>query len=130
MCPSDSFRCARRFRVVRWLAADIGKKVQMGLNVERYNVNDHRAAAIDMQAEKATRPAAPCASYCYRAVSWPARQCVPITGLGHSKISSTSRGFCHLRVSNHSSTARSNRDHVVIQGIEQRSGTVRLNSSN
>ena len=31
----------------------------------RYNVNDHRAAAIDLQAEKAARPAAPCASYCY-----------------------------------------------------------------
>ena len=29
------------------------------------NVNDHRAAAIDLQAEKAARPAAPCASYCY-----------------------------------------------------------------
>ena len=31
------------------------------------NVNDHRAAAIDLQAEKAARPAAPCASYCYHA---------------------------------------------------------------
>ena len=29
------------------------------------NGNDHRAAAIDLQAEKAARPAAPCASYCY-----------------------------------------------------------------
>ena len=32
------------------------------------NVNDHRAAAKGMQAEKAARPAAPCASYCYTAV--------------------------------------------------------------
>ena len=31
------------------------------------NVNDHRAAAIDLQAEKPARPAAPCASYCYQA---------------------------------------------------------------
>ena len=28
---------------------------------ERDNGNDHRAAAIDLQAEKAARPAAPCA---------------------------------------------------------------------
>ena len=35
---------------------------------ERDNVNDHRAAAIDLQAEKAARPAAPCASYCYHAI--------------------------------------------------------------
>ena len=33
----------------------------------RDNVNDHRAAAIDLQAEKPARPAAPCASYCYHA---------------------------------------------------------------
>ena len=32
------------------------------------NGNDHRAAAIDLQAEKAARPAAPCATYCYHAV--------------------------------------------------------------
>ena len=31
------------------------------------NVNDHRAAVIDLQAEKAARPADPCASYCYHA---------------------------------------------------------------
>ena len=31
------------------------------------NGNDHRAAAIDLQARKATRPATPCASYCYPA---------------------------------------------------------------
>ena len=29
------------------------------------NVDDHRAAAIDLQAEKPARPAAPSASYCY-----------------------------------------------------------------
>ncbi|WP_419193732.1 hypothetical protein, partial [Novipirellula herctigrandis] len=29
------------------------------------NGNVHRAAAKDMQAEKAARPAAPCATYCY-----------------------------------------------------------------
>ena len=34
------------------------------------NVNDHRAAAIDLQAEKPARPAAPCASYCYPAVRY------------------------------------------------------------
>ena len=34
---------------------------------ERDNGNDHRAAAKVMQAEKAARPAAPCASYCYPA---------------------------------------------------------------
>ena len=33
--------------------------------VSPHNGNDHRAAAIDLQAEKAARPAAPCASYCY-----------------------------------------------------------------
>jgi hypothetical protein len=33
------------------------------------NGNVHRAAAKIMQAEKAARPAAPCATYCYRAVT-------------------------------------------------------------
>ena len=33
------------------------------------NGNVHRAAAKDMQAEKAARPAAPCATYCYVAVN-------------------------------------------------------------
>ena len=37
-------------------------------DIEPDNVNDHRAAAIDLQAEKAARPAAPCASYCYPTV--------------------------------------------------------------
>ena len=32
------------------------------------NVNDRRAAVIDLQAEKAAWPAAPCASYCYHAL--------------------------------------------------------------
>ena len=36
-----------------------------GLRLKRYNVSDHRAAAKVLQAEKAARPAAPCASYCY-----------------------------------------------------------------
>ena len=36
---------------------------------ERDNGNDHRAAAKVMQAEKAARPAAPCASYCYPALN-------------------------------------------------------------
>ena len=31
------------------------------------NGNVHRAAAKDIQAEKAARPAAPCATYCYHA---------------------------------------------------------------
>ena len=35
--------------------------------LRRDNVNDHRAAAKDLQAEKAARPAAPCATYCYHA---------------------------------------------------------------
>ena len=35
------------------------------LKHKRDNVKDHRAAVIDLQAEKAARPAAPCASYCY-----------------------------------------------------------------
>ena len=35
---------------------------------ERDNGNVHRAAAKDMQAEKTARPAAPCATYCYRAL--------------------------------------------------------------
>ena len=35
--------------------------------VKRDNGNVHRAAAKDMQAEKAARPAAPCATYCYTA---------------------------------------------------------------
>ena len=33
------------------------------------NGSDHRAAAIDLQAEKAARPAAPCALYCYHAIA-------------------------------------------------------------
>ena len=36
--------------------------------LEPDNVNVHRAAAKDMQAEKAARPAAPCATYCYPTV--------------------------------------------------------------
>ena len=32
------------------------------------NGNVHRAAAKDLQAEKTARPAAPCATYCYRAL--------------------------------------------------------------
>ena len=32
------------------------------------NGNVHRAAAKNMQAEKTARPAAPCATYCYRAL--------------------------------------------------------------
>ena len=43
---------------------------QLGIS-KRHNVNDHRAAAIDLQAEKAARPAAPCASYCYPASDSP-----------------------------------------------------------
>ena len=35
---------------------------------KRDNVNDHRTAAIDLQAEKAARPATTCAPYCYRTV--------------------------------------------------------------
>jgi hypothetical protein len=35
---------------------------------ERDNVNVHRAAANILQAEKAARPAAPCATYCYAAM--------------------------------------------------------------
>ena len=33
------------------------------------NVNVHRAAANILQAEKAARPAAPCATYCYHAIA-------------------------------------------------------------
>ena len=33
--------------------------------LKRDNVNVHRAAAKILQAEKAARPAAPCATYCY-----------------------------------------------------------------
>ncbi len=36
--------------------------------VESDNGNDHRAAAIDLQAGKTARPAAPCASHCYPAI--------------------------------------------------------------
>ena len=46
-------------------------KVRAGFPILRLghdNVNDHRAAAIDLQAEKAARPAAPCATYCYHAI--------------------------------------------------------------
>ena len=32
------------------------------------NVNVHRAAANILQAEKAARPADPCATYCYHAI--------------------------------------------------------------
>ena len=44
--------------------------------LKRDNVNDHRAAAIDLQAEKAARPVAPCASYCYPAVLPTGEECV------------------------------------------------------
>ena len=37
------------------------------LRLKRYNVNVHRAAAKILQAEKAARPAAPRATYCYPA---------------------------------------------------------------
>jgi hypothetical protein len=37
--------------------------------VERDNGNVHRAAANIMQAEKAARPAAPCATYCFPSIS-------------------------------------------------------------
>ena len=37
--------------------------------IKRDNVNVHRAAANDLQAEKAARPAAPCATYCYPAIA-------------------------------------------------------------
>ena len=53
------------------------------LHLKRYNGNDHRAAAIDLQAEKAARPAAPCASYCYS--SFDSRADVP---LGVVRVSS------------------------------------------
>ena len=33
------------------------------------NGNVHRAAAKDLQAEKAARPASPCATYCYHAIT-------------------------------------------------------------
>ena len=39
------------------------------------NGNDHRAAAKVMQAEKAARPAAPCATYCYHAIAGSALWC-------------------------------------------------------
>ena len=45
------------------------------------NGNDHRAAAIDLQAEKAARPAAPCASYCY-----PAWQCLKFLSYSEGKL--------------------------------------------
>ena len=38
------------------------------LDSQRDNVNVHRAAAKIMQAGKAARPAAPCATYCYPAI--------------------------------------------------------------
>ena len=44
-----------------------GEKGFATVLVERDNSNDHRAAAKVLQAEKAARPAAPCASYCYAA---------------------------------------------------------------
>ena len=49
--------------------ADIVVDGEYGFSIDHFsvsdNVNDHRAAAIDLQAEKPARPAAPCASYCY-----------------------------------------------------------------
>ena len=44
--------------------------------IEPDNVNVHRAAAKDMQAEKTARPAAPCATYCYHAL-WIHVECCP-----------------------------------------------------
>ena len=51
--------------VARYVRLKLHPSVQL---VNPDNVNDHRAAAIDLQAEKAARPAAPCASYCYHAI--------------------------------------------------------------
>ena len=50
---------------------------------ERDNVNVHRAAANILQAEKAARPAAPCATYCYHA---------PVVWIGSASL-------LHLRLS-------------------------------
>ena len=44
--------------------------------IKRDNGNDHRAAAKALQAEKAARPAAPCASYCYPAFALQVPSCV------------------------------------------------------
>ena len=45
----------------------VSNKSQAKFEVD--NVNVHRAAAKVLQAEKAARPAAPCATYCYHALS-------------------------------------------------------------
>ena len=42
--------------------------IAIHMTIKRDNGNVHRAAANIMQAEKAARPAAPCATYCYHAV--------------------------------------------------------------
>ena len=47
--------------------------------VSPHNGNVHRAAAKVMQAEKAARPAAPCATYCYRAVTVDVESCVQLS---------------------------------------------------
>ena len=46
---------------------NLGSRMESGY-FKRDNVNVHRAAAKVMQAEKAARPAAPCATYCYPAL--------------------------------------------------------------
>ena len=51
-----------------WLLFDNEHDVARHRAPNRDNGNVHRAAAKDMQAEKAARPAAPCATYCYHAV--------------------------------------------------------------
>ena len=49
--------------------------------LRRDNGNDHRAAAIDLQAEKPARPAAPCASYCYHATMLPSNGTFELLGI-------------------------------------------------
>ena len=54
-CTSTS-----RTKASAWRTCRERQRSRQCLRLKRYNVNDHRAAAIDLQAEKTARPAAPC----------------------------------------------------------------------
>ena len=52
---------------LRWVARYLGAS-ELHRLVKHDNVNVHRAAANILQAEKAARPADPCATYCYPSI--------------------------------------------------------------
>ena len=60
-----SIRVGKRFPLGLEFMRILAVAISIGQDMERDNGNVHRAAAKILQAEKAARPAAPCATYCY-----------------------------------------------------------------